>query len=98
MSLSNAQRRYLRGLTHGISPVVMIGEKGLSETVLAAIEEALDRHELIKIRLRTDRDTRRTLTEEIAKRFSAERVHAIGQVASFFRRNPERPVIELPRK
>ncbi len=97
MSLSNAQRRYLRGLTHGISPVVMIGEKGLSETVLAAIEEALDRHELVKIRLRTDRDTRRALTEEIAERFGAERVHAIGQVASFYRRNPKRQVIELPK-
>ena len=33
MSLSNAQRRYLRGLTHGISPVVMVGDKGLTDTV-----------------------------------------------------------------
>ena len=98
MSLSNAQRRYLRGLTHGISPVVMIGDKGLSETVLAAIDEALDRHELVKIRLRTDRETRRVLTEEIAERFGAERVHTIGQVACFYRRNPERQVIELPRQ
>jgi RNA-binding protein len=97
MSLTNAQRRYLRGLTHGINPVVMVGEKGLTDNVLEAIDEALDRHELIKIRLRTDRETRRSLSAEIERKFKAEPVHAIGQVACFFRRNPERQVIELPR-
>lgn len=97
MSLSNAQKRYLRGLTHGINPVVMIGEKGLTENVLDAIDEALDRHELVKIRLRTDREARRTMAEDIERRFGAEPVHAIGQVVCFFRRNPERPVIELPK-
>lgn len=97
MSLSNVQRRYLRGLTHGINPVVMIGEKGLTENVLEAIDEALDRHELIKIKLRTDRESRKTMSEEIGRRFRAEPVHAIGQVACFYRRNLERPVIELPR-
>ncbi len=96
MSLSNAQRRYLRGLTHGISPVVMVGDKGLTDTVLEAIDEALDRHELVKIRLRTDRETRKAWSQEIQTRFGAEPVHAIGQVACFFRRNPERQVIELP--
>lgn len=96
MSLSNAQRRYLRGLTHGINPVVMVADKGLTDNVLQAIEEALDRHELVKVRLRTDRDTRRTFSEEIERRCNAEPVHAIGQVACFFRRNPERQVIELP--
>ncbi|MEM1413156.1 MAG: ribosome assembly RNA-binding protein YhbY [Pseudomonadota bacterium] len=98
MSLSNAQRRYLRGLTHGISPVVMVGDKGLSETVLEAIEEALDQHELIKVRLRTDRETRRSLSEEIARHCKAEPVHSIGQVSCYYRRNPERTVIELPRR
>ena len=98
MSLSNAQRRHLRGLTHGISPVVMVGDKGLSETVMEAIEEALDRHELIKVKLRTDRQTRRALSEQIAETCKAELVHSIGQVACFYRRNPERAVIELPKR
>ncbi len=97
MSLSNAQKRYLRGLTHGINPVVMVGEKGLTEHVLEEIDQALDRHELIKVRLRTDRESRKAFSAEIVNRFGAEPVHAIGQVACFFRRNPERQVIELPR-
>ncbi len=97
MSLSNAQKRYLRGLTHGINPVVMVGDKGLTENVLQEIDQALDRHELIKVRLRTDRDTRRAFSAEIERRFGAEPVHSIGQVACFYRRNPRKPVIELPR-
>jgi len=96
MSLSNAQKRYLRGLTHRINPVVMVGEKGLTKNVMAEIDQALDRHELIKVKLRTDRDTREALGREIAQRFNAESVHHIGQVACFFRRNPERQVVELP--
>jgi RNA-binding protein len=98
MSLSNAQRRYLRGLTHGISPVVMVGDKGLTDTVLEAIDEALDRHELVKIRLRTDRETRKAWSKEIESRFGAEPVHAIGQVACYYRRNPQRTVVELPKR
>lgn len=98
MSLTNAQRRHLRGLTHGISPVVMVGDKGLSEAVLEAIEEALQRHELIKVRLRTDRESRSAFSRQIAEHCRAEPVHSIGQVACFFRRNPERPVIELPKR
>lgn len=98
MSLSNAQRRHLRGLTHGISPVVMVGDKGLSETVLEAIEAALDRHELIKVRLRTDRESRTAMVAQITETFRAETIHSIGQVACFYRRNPERTVIDLPKR
>ncbi len=96
MGLSATQKKHLRGLTHHINPVVMVGEKGLNDNVLAEIERALDHHELIKVRLRTDRDTRRAMIGEIADRCSATLVHRIGQVACYFRRNPKKPVIELP--
>ncbi len=98
MSLSNSQKRYLRGLTHGINPVVMVGDKGLTDNVMEAIEEALDHHELIKIKLRADREERKAMAEKIERHFDAEPVHAIGQVVCFYRRNPERQVIELPRR
>ena len=97
MTLNNRQVRHLRGLTHKLQPVVTVADKGLTENVMAEIETALDHHELIKVKLRTDRDTRKRLIEEIAGRCGAEKVHTIGQVASFFRRNPEKPVVELPR-
>jgi len=96
MSLSNRQLRFLRGLTHQLKPVVIVGDKGLSENVMAEIESALDHHELVKIRLRSDRETRSSWADEIVSTFNAEPVHSIGQVACFFRRNRKKPVIDLP--
>lgn len=96
MSLSPRQIKHLRGLTHTLQPVVTVADKGLSDNVLAEIERALDHHELVKIKLRTDRQTRSAHIEEITRRCAAEKVHVIGQVACFFRRNPEQAVIELP--
>ena len=96
MSLASHQIRSLRGLTHHLQPVVMIGDKGLSDNVGVEIETALEHHELIKIKLRTDRATRKVLIDQICERFGAEKIHAIGQVACFFRRNPKKPVIEIP--
>ena len=84
-------------MTHHINPVVMIAEKGLSENVLNELETALEHHELIKVKLRSDRETRATMIRDIQEKFQAELVHKIGQVACFYRRNPEKPVIELPK-
>ena len=97
MVLSSSQKRYLRGLTHDINPVVMVGDKGLTENVMNEIESALDHHELIKVKLRTDRDTRKILIASIVEASGAEKVHTIGQVACFYRTHPEKPVIQLPR-
>lgn len=96
MTLNARQRKHLRGLSHSLQPVVTVADKGLSGNVMAEIESALHHHELVKIKLRADRDTRTAWVEEIARRCRAERVHAIGQVVCYFRRNPERAVIDLP--
>lgn len=96
MSLSNRQIRHLRGLSHRLKPVVIVADKGLSETVMKEIESALDHHELVKIKLRSDRDTRAAWTREISASCNAELVHSIGQVACFYRRNPDQPVITFP--
>jgi RNA-binding protein len=95
MSLTNQQLRHLRGLSHRLQPVVTVAGNGLTESVISEIDTALDHHELIKVKLRSDRETRKTWSVAIAKRCSAERIHVIGQVACFFRRNNNKPVIEL---
>lgn len=97
MSLSNSQKKYLRGLTHALDPVVMIADKGLNENVMAEIELALEHHELIKIKLRTERELRQAWIEQITQSTGAELVHQIGQVACYFRRNPKKPKVALPR-
>ncbi|MCP5351805.1 MAG: ribosome assembly RNA-binding protein YhbY [Chromatiales bacterium] len=96
MSLSNAQKKHLRGLAHALNPVVMIGDKGLSDNVMNEITIALDHHELIKVRLRAERDDRAAYLEEIVSATGAEAVQSIGQIVVLFRRNPKNRKISLP--
>jgi RNA-binding protein len=96
MALSSQQKRYLRGLTHHLQPVVTVADKGLSDTVLAEVEGALKHHELIKVKMRAERELRKHWIEEITRLCKAEPVHVIGQTACFYRRNPKKPVIALP--
>lgn len=96
MPLSNSQLRYLRGLTHALHPVVTVASKGLSENVLTEVDTALLKHELVKVKLRGDREQRKDWIREIEQHSGAERVHVIGQVACFFKRNRETPLITLP--
>lgn len=95
MPADNARVRKLRGLCHQLSPVVIVADKGLNENVKAEIEQALDTHELIKIKLRAQRDQRAAWTDQIVADTGAEVVQKIGQIACFFRRNPEKPRISL---
>lgn len=96
MPLSQNQKRHLRGLGHHLKPVVMIGQHGLHDTVIAEIEQALEAHELVKVKIAADRATREHLAEEISRRTGAEPVQRIGQMQILFRRNQEKPKIALP--
>lgn len=59
MNLSTKQKQHLKGLAHPLKPVVLLGSNGLTEGVLAEIEQALEHHELIKVKIATeDRETK----------------------------------------
>jgi RNA-binding protein len=96
MQLSDAQKRHLRGLGHHLKPVVWVGQHGLSDSVMLEIDQALDSHELIKVKIAADRDTRQALTVEICEKTDAELIQSIGQMLVLFRRNPDKPRIALP--
>jgi RNA-binding protein len=95
--LSASQRRELRAKSHALKPVVMLGQHGLTPSVVAAIDEALTTHELIKIRLRgVERADRNTLSTEIAERAHADIVNAIGLILTLYRANPPVPAPVAP--
>ncbi len=94
--MNKQQQKFLRGLSHHIHPVVIVAGKGLSETVMQEIENALNKHELVKVKLRADRAQRNDFTQHILSTTGADLVHAIGQNVTLFRRNANNPVIELP--
>jgi len=96
MPLKASQKKHLRTLCHHLRPIVTVAAKGLSGAVIAEIERALADHELIKLKLRGDRGERATWCASITAQCHAERIQSIGQVACFYRRNPDKPVIDLP--
>jgi len=97
MPLTNKQNKYLRGLSHDLKPVVMIGNSGVTEGVLNELEARLAHHELIKVRISgVDRDKRRQMAENLCKESNSELVNTIGHIAVLYRQAKE-PTIKLPR-
>lgn len=83
-------RKALKARAHHLKPVVMLGNKGLTENVLSEIDAALEHHELIKVRIPAERDTRAEVADAIAKSTNSELVQSIGQVSIFFRESEDR--------
>lgn len=93
----NKQLKHLRQLAHSLKPVVIIGNNGLTESVLEEIDARLAHHELIKIRINAgDRDERSRVIEQISEKTGAVVVMTIGHIAGFYR-PAEHPVIMLPK-
>ena len=97
MNLTDSQKKFLRTLAHPKKPVVMIGNAGLTDAVINEIDQALDAHELIKVRARVERDERDALIAEILDRTRASQIQRIGHVLTLFRRNHAKPKIDFPR-
>jgi len=97
MTITAAQKRFLRSRAHHLKPVVMVGQHGLSENVMHEINLALDAHELIKIKLGAgDREEKKKILGEVIVNSKTELIQSIGHVAVLFRRNNKKPKIELP--
>lgn len=98
MAITVSQKKYLRGLGHGLKPVVMIAEAGLTESVLQEFESSIAYHELLKVSVRVgDRAARAEVIETLCARGSTELVQRIGNIALLYRANPEKKKpIRLP--
>lgn len=98
MPLTASQKRYLRSFAHELRPIILVGQKGVTQAVLAEFETALAHHELVKVKLAGgEREERAAAIEAMRAHANAEVVQAIGKTASFYRRNPERAQYTLPR-
>lgn len=86
--MKNEDKKQLLQRAHQIHPVVMLGQKGLTEAVSLEIERALTAHELIKIKVAgADRDERIGILEQISRAHQAELIKHIGFVGIFYRKN-----------
>lgn len=97
MNLSNKQKQYLKGEAHHLKPVVMIGANGLTEGVLAEIENALEYHELIKVKVSADdRETKKLICDAIIRETDATQVQLIGSILTLFKPSEDKK-IALPK-
>lgn len=96
------QKRYLKGLAHSLKPVVFIGQKGLTDALIRSTEEALNAHELIKIRFIDfkEKSQKEELSEKIEKTTNSEMVGIVGHIATFYRQHhdPEKQKIVVPKQ
>ncbi len=102
MDLTGKQKRFLRSLGQKLDPVVRIGHEGLTEGLLAAVSDALDRHELIKVRLPGDLQPaeRRAAAALLTEATDSVSPGAVGGTVLLYRPNDELPQpqrIHLPR-
>jgi len=85
--------RQLRGLAHHLRPVVMLGNKGLTEQVSKETDGALEHHELIKVRSSADgKQARRAELQQLADATGSQLVQLIGRMGVLYR-EAETPVI-----
>lgn len=96
------QKQYLKGLAHDLKPLVFIGGKGTTAALFEAVQEALDKHELIKIKFNDfkQKEQKAEILERIEKETRAEMVGMVGHVAILYRPqdDPEKRRIELPQR
>ena len=99
--VTGKQRAYLRKLGHELKPVMQIGKEGLTDTVITAIDEVLEKRELVKFSVLENAmlDTRE-VCDEVAKRLLAIPVQSIGNRFIIYRRssNEKNRRIELPKR
>lgn len=88
--LSTPEKKRLRGIGHDLKPIVIIGDKGLSEGVMKEVARALRDHELVKIKIAAgEREDRGPIVEAICAETGAQPVATIGKTALLYRVNPK---------
>jgi len=101
-TLKGFQKKYLRGLAHNMKPVVLIGQKGSSGTVINAIISALTKHELIKVKFVDfkDKDQKTEILDAIIRESGSENVGMVGHTVILYREHddPEKRRIIVPQR
>ena len=89
-TLTARERAHLKARAHALSPVVHIGNPGVTDSIVAEVDRALTAHELIKVKVAVDdRAARGALGDEICARTDAAAVHRVGKVLILWRPRPE---------
>ena len=93
MNLNKKQIQYLKGVAHSLKPIVLLGNNGLTEAVVAEIDYALNHHELIKVKIPTeDKETKGLIVEAICRETKATKIQVIGKTLIIYRQSEEHKI------
>ncbi len=96
--LSGKQRSYLKALANPLKPVIQLGKDGITPAFIKQVDETIEKRELIKIHLlESCALSTGEAADIVAARTGSEFVQSIGRKFVIYRRNREKPQIELPR-
>ena len=84
--MTSSERAKLRSAAQGLSPYVMVGHNGITENVVGALNEALDCHELVKVRFQDFKEETKNLSNELAEKAGCTLVAVTGFTAVFYRK------------
>lgn len=98
IALTASQTRFLRGQAHDLKALLQTGGKGITPAFLAQLDEVLELHELVKVKVAAeDRDARHAMIGELVAGSGSVLVQRIGHVAVLYRPSKEHRQIVLPR-
>ena len=100
--LTGYQAKYLRSLAHALKPVVFVGQKGITDALIASTEHAFDQHELIKVKFVDfkEKNQKKEIAEIIKMKTGCLMAGMIGHVAIFYKQHvdPEKRKVILPER
>lgn len=96
--LNKNQQNYLKNNAHDLKPIVIIGQKGISESVIDEIKSSLAHHELLKIKINgANKENRESVANEISSLAEAEFVQIIGNILTIFKQKEKNSKFVLPK-
>lgn len=96
MALSGKQKRQLRALGHHLDVVVQVGANGVTDGVIAATAQALEDHELVKVKIAgEDKEGRAEVIEQLASGTASEVAQTLGKTVLLWKKRKKKSKIDL---
>lgn len=87
--MKGSERAELRAEAHHLSPMVHVGQHGLTPTLISSLDDALRTHELVKVKLGKGGEAKpKDLASELATTTGSEVIQVIGRTVTLYRENP----------
>ncbi|MEM8994829.1 MAG: ribosome assembly RNA-binding protein YhbY [Acidobacteriota bacterium] len=99
LELTGKQKRHLRGLAHDLKPIAHLGKQGLSEAFLRELDDALEHHELVKVKFVEFKDEKKAISRSITEKLGCAEAGRVGHLLILFRpaRQEQHRKIRLPK-